>query len=170
MGDKKRILYKWSLYAVLTFTVLSLQLGIMPYLSIWQVHPWLPPLLLGVVITFEKSSAAAVYGLIIGTWCDAFTPKIEIFHALLYLFAGLFAARLTRYLFRKTFVTALIWTTGFFAVSRLLFFIVFYYIPGRGGFDVLWRVALPEIVISLPFLPLLYLIGRAVHRRWSEEE
>ena len=170
MGIKKRILYKWALYTAMTFIVLTLQLSVIPYLTIWQVHPWLPPLLLGVIITFEKSPAAAAYGFFIGAWCDAFTPKIEAFHTLLYLFAGLFAARVTRYLFRKTFFTALIWTTGFFAASRFLFFIVFFYIPGRGGADVLWRVALPEMLVSLPCLPILYLLGRTIHRRWSEEE
>ena len=170
MEAKRRVVYKWLLYAAWAFAALSFQLGVLPHLGVWQVQPWLPPLLLGVVITFEKSPAAAAFGLILGTWCDAFTPKVEAFHTILYLFAGLLAAHLTRHLFRKTFVTALIWTTGFFAVSRFLFFIVFYYIPARSGFDILWRVALPELVLSLPFLPVLYLFGRAIHRRWTEEE
>jgi len=61
---------KWSVYALAIAFLLLLHSLTGAHLRVWGVVPFLPPLLLAVVVSMEERLEGVVFGLVFGVLCD----------------------------------------------------------------------------------------------------
>lgn len=165
---RNRQLFKWIGYACIFLLAFLLQTTALSRLEIMKVHPNLIPVVVVCVAIFEGPAGGAAFGFAAGLVCDALIPPSEAFFAVFFLFMGLLTGRVCNYIFKKRMFTALFWSLICMTALDLLYFCVFYLLPGRAGISALYTVALPETVFSVVFAPAVYLPVRAVYRRFGE--
>ena len=123
--------------------------------------------LASVTAVFEGPKSGAVYGFITGLVFDAFIPGPDGFYAI-YLLLVCFATGLfVRQYFRISFFSALVWHVSAHSVSCLIFFLFFMFIPGKAGPQALLTVVLPELLLTLPYLPFAYIVSKKIHMRFD---
>ncbi len=122
------------------------------------------PLAAVAVATLEGASAGAGFGLAVGVLFDAVIPGFPGAGTLLMTFIGLGTGLLARYVLRQNLVgcflcsaAALAALDGFRILPRLL--------TGAAAPDVMLSLAGREILWSLCFVPLVYLLFRWVFHR-----
>lgn len=155
---------KWVLYGLMLWFACTIQIT-MP-LKAANVHalPILPMAVLAAV--FEGPRGGAVYGFFAGLLCDAFIPGADGFFAVYLLLACFAVGAIVRSYFKVSLATALIWAVVAHVAADLLYFLFFILIPGRAGPFALVQVALPELLLTLPYVPFFYIVSRGVHRRF----
>jgi hypothetical protein len=164
MVTVKRTVTKWLLYAAGGYALLLLQLTAVNRLGILGVTPYLPPLLLGCMLTFERGPAASVYALLLGTWCDTYTHGV-LLYTLLYPALALWAIRAAAVFAEPAFLTALLWSALAALSGQFLYFCFFLFLPGHAGITALWPVLPAELLYSLCVLPFVYAVFWRVNRR-----
>jgi len=153
---KRKAIKKWGMYTGFGLLMLILQEYLLTRLKVGGVHPMLGGVLTAVVAMFEGGIAGGAYGMFIGVLQDAFVVGPEGYYALVYFGCGMAAGFICRYMFLKSFLTAGLWSTLITAFTTLVYFLIFYLLTGRAGISDLWKTAIPEIVYSVVFLPLIY--------------
>ncbi len=163
----RQSIIKWCMYGLLLWFVCAIQISLP--LRVSDVHA-VPIIAMAVVAAvLEGPRGGAVYGFFAGLLCDAFTAGADGFFAIYMLIAGYVVGAVVRRYFRVSLMTALIWAFAAHAVADLLYFLFFMLIPGRAGPSALAQVALPELLLTLPYVPFIYLISRGIHRRLTEK-
>ena len=163
-------LWKTLMYVFYLFLLTLLQLTLMPELKLFGVHPFLFPAFVAMIAVLEGQVMGGAFGLMAGLCADALLPAVPFFFVLIFLCCGVVVGQLSRYLYRKNLVAMLLWSGVIHFVSNILFFFVFFFVPGRAGVAAFSAVSLPEILFSLLLVPLLYLPIRANHRHWMEDK
>ena len=95
---KRYVVFKWVIYAVATFLLLQVQTWALDYVELWGVTPFLAPMLVGVVASYEGSLAGPLFALVFGVLCDLGTvsPAAAVF-TFIFTAAALVAAVLSSY-------------------------------------------------------------------------
>ena len=63
---KRYIIFKWVVYGFATLLLVLGQLFLLNQLELWGLFPFLPPMLVGAVASFEGSKASPVFALVFG--------------------------------------------------------------------------------------------------------
>lgn len=153
---KRKAIKKWAMYAGFGLIMLILQEYLLSRLKIGGIHPMLGGVLTAVVAVFEGGIAGGAFGMFIGVLQDSFVIGPEGYYSLVYFGCGMATGFICQYMFHKSFLTAGLWSTIITAFTTLIFYILFYLLTGRAGVSELWKTAVPEIIYSIVFIPLIY--------------
>ena len=163
MLQGRQNLVKWGLYGLFLCVFCILQISLPLRAAGVHAIPLLPMAISAAV--FEGPRGGAVYGFIAGLLYDAFTPGIDVFFSVYLLLVCFTVGIAVRRWFRISFVTALVWSSLAHVGACLLYFLFFILIPGRAGPMALVQVAFPELLLTIVYLPLAYIISKGIHKR-----
>ena len=164
MYSRDRIV-KWGLYALLLWFICVLQIAVPLRSGFVSALPLIPLCCLTAI--FEGRASGGIYGLCAGLLCDAFTPGVEAYFTVTLALCGMFAGAYFQRYFRLNFLTASLWAVSLHAGIVLLYAVLFVIIPGAAGADALYYAALPEVLLTLPYYPLIYLLVKRTHTRYK---
>ena len=142
--NQRDMFFKWLYYAGAVLLLVLVQSLVLNRISVWAVHPFLPPVIAGIMAMLEGPAEGAVFGGIFGLLCDLTMPGvIPCFYTLAFLAAALPAALV---------ITDLLHTV-------LLTF--------RQGVELSAALSLTgrELAVTVVLSPLVYLLLRSVHNR-----
>jgi len=159
--DRKAI-KKWLLYSGLGLAAMLLQEHLFSRLRVFNVHPMLGGVLTSVVALFEGGTGGAVAGLFMGIMQDASVAGIEGFYSIVYMVCGMAAGMICEYMFRRSLLTAFLWSLIITSITTLLYFLLFFLFTGKAGISALWLTALPEILYSAFMTPIVYFPARFI--------
>jgi len=166
---KRYIVFKWLCYALATALLLLLDTFLLQHIRIGGILPFLPPMITGVVASFEGSKASPFFGLVFGLLCDlaTFSPGPGFF-CMIFTLSALISSLLAENLFSPgllcSFVSTLICYT-LTALGRM--FLLF--TAGETGLGLMCSLALRELLLSLPLLLLVFPLGRWVYQKTTIE-
>lgn len=163
---KKRIAFKWALYACVLLIAFLVQTT--AGIKLAGVSANLVTPVTATVAMFEGAVGGACFGFAAGLMLDALIHPSEAFFTLFMTLTGLLIGRMCDVYFRKRLFTAALWAFFALALQSVLYFAVFYLTTGRAGTEALAAVALPETAFSMVFLPAAYIFSRAVYRGFGE--
>lgn len=161
---RQDLIYKWSRYALALLPVWWLDAYILTRFPVFGVTPLLMPVAVTAVAVLEGVSGGAGFGLGAGIlWATAYAGG-DGSRVLMLTLVGMFVGALARYALSRSFAGCMICSAG--ALAALLIV--------RGAADLffmrtgLWQllcVAVPQLLWSLLWTPLVYWIFYRVYRR-----
>ncbi len=164
----RKELKRWSMYAGFILIAMIVQEYLLTRIKIGRVHPMLGGLLTACVAMYEGGIRGGAFGLFIGILQDALVIGPEGYFSLIYMGCGLAAGYICDYMFRKSFLTACLWSLVITSLTTLVYFVLFFLLTGRAGISELWRTAVPEILYSITLLPLVYFPVRYISQIGQE--
>ena len=160
---KREVLFKWAAYALCAAVLLFLRTLILSTLTVWNVLPFLPPVLLTCVASLEEMRPAAIFGMAFGVFCDlTLSAPFPCLYTLAFTLSALLTAYLSEKVFQNYFLRALFGTALTFLLTDLLCMLALA-ISGGAAFLPMLSLATRETAVSLPFLlvyPFFALIRR----------
>ena len=170
MTDSRRMFFKWTLYVVTLLLTAVFQTVVMGSWKIFGVHPNIFPVLVAVVALVEGPYGGAAFGFATGVVCDAFMNPAEGFFMIIFMITGLFLGAAGEYLFKRNIFTALLFSLASMAIENVLFFTFFVLLPGKASIYALWTVALPEILFSTLFMPVIYALIKYISKKLTRKK
>ena len=165
----RRAIAKWICMSLTVWLLLTLQTMILPRFPLLGAHALPAVAAVVAVAVLEGKHGGASVGLFCGLVLDALIPPGEAFFAVFLLAAGYITGVVVSGFFQKNVWTALIWCAGLLFIMELLYFFIFFFMPGRAGWRAFAEAGLTEILLTLPFIPFVYLIFRLLHVRFAEK-
>ena len=111
---------KWTFYALATLLLCFFKRVLLGSVTVWGVLPFLPPVLLAVVASFEQPKAAVLSGIVFGALCDLVLPaSFPCLYTLAFTLAALFTSTVMSILLQQGFARALVSSVLTFAVADL---------------------------------------------------
>lgn len=162
--SQRDFILKWLLYALALLPILILEQYVLPWFPIFGIVPVLLPTAAIILAVLEGPVAGAGFGLFVGILIDALSPDLVGIMTLGLSLLGLAAGTAARYGVRQNMLGCLICSACALCVINFAR-IVYFLLRGIASLWPLLSVALPEIIISLVFLPLIYGIFLWVYRR-----
>jgi cell shape-determining protein MreD len=157
-------LYKWSVYALALLPVWWLDAYILSRYPLFGVSPMLLPVAAAAVGVLEGIAGGAGFGLGAGLlWAMAY-PGAEGIRVFLLTLIGMCTGMVSQYALAQTLLGCMLCSAGALAVIeglnvfRELFFL-------RAQLDTLLRVAVPQLLWSLCWVPPVYGLFHRVFRR-----
>lgn len=165
MLPKSYLIFKWVIYSLATLLLLIVQSLVLNQIRIWELIPFLYPMLPAVVAMYEGPRRGAVFALALGVICGLLVPAP---------FEGFFAITFTVTALLSSWAAENLLTPGFFCgllVSALGLFltgglrILVQLLSGGGYLELMAETAVKEGLITLPMVLVVVPVYRAVHRR-----
>ena len=120
MNVRQTTALKWTFYALATLLLCFFKRVLLGSVTVWGVLPFLPPVLLAVVASFEQPKAAVLSGIVFGALCDLVLPaSFPCLYTLAFTLAALFTSTVMSSLLQQGFARALVWSVLTFAVADL---------------------------------------------------
>lgn len=160
---RKDFLTKWFIYTMAFLPVWFLEAYVFSRVRLFGVSPMLLPLAAVTVAVLEGGTAGGAFGLFVGTVCDAMYHTggaMTLGITLLGVGAGITA----QYRVRQSLLGCFICSAGALFLLDLCR-VGWRLLAGVAGLPALLRVAGPEFLLSLCFVPLVYAIFHWVHER-----
>jgi len=111
---------KWTFYALATLLLCFFKRVLLGSVTVWGVLPFLPPVLLAVVASFEQPKAAVLSGIVFGALCDLVLPaSFPCLYTLAFTLAALFTSTVMSSLLQQGLARALVSSVLTFAVADL---------------------------------------------------
>ena len=166
MVARSELILRWSVYGGAGLLVCLVQGLVLQRLSLWGVMPFLYPALAAMVAVWEGAlPCGAVYALCLGAVCDLALPgSVPCFYTVALPLAAMLAGLLSRGWLSSNLLSALAASALGYLVTGLLHAGVLA-VTGHGAFVTAMAVAGKEFLITLPAMPLLYLLLRFLHGR-----
>lgn len=165
MLPKSYIIAKWSVYALATLALAAVQHLILNRISVWDVTPFLYPMLPALVASYEGLQRGSRFSLIMGIVCDLLIlGPFDGFYTVTFTLIGILAGAIGERLLSPG------WLCGF-TVSAMGLAIVnlarllLYLLAGELHPILMGRIVLLEILITLPMLLPSLPVYRAIHSR-----
>lgn len=154
-------IHKWLIYTLGLFLVWVLDAQILNRLPILGTIPMLLPLAVVSVAVLEGAYAGAGFGLAVGLLWELSYPGG--FGGLVFgmALAGMATGAISQYALSQSFLSCLLCSAGVLGALdglRILFL-------QAETLDVLLRIAVPEVILSLCWTPVVYWIFRRIYRR-----
>lgn len=166
MLTRREIIIKWSTYAVVTLLLAVVYTLLLRDLTFFGVHLFLPPLIVGVVSSTERTQAGAVFALVCGLLCDLTLPV---------LFPGLYTLSFTLAALCSSFLAKNVLQPGVLCsvtVSAMTFLFVdalnmlALFFRGIAPFGAMLSVALRETAFSCVMLVVCHPVLTFLHRKF----
>lgn len=157
-------LIKWLAYALALLPVWFAQAFLLSAYPLLGVKPMLLPLCAMAVAALEGPMAGAGFGLGVGLLMDSLIPGVPGADIFLLSLLGFCGGLLTRYILRQDFGGCFLCSVGALAVLDLLRILLWLFL-GRAPLNPMLQVAGKEILWSLCFTPLVYLLFYWVYDR-----
>ena len=155
---------KWLAYALALLVVWLADAYLLSALPFYSIKPMLLPLAAMAVATLEGSVGGAGFGMAVGLLFDAGTPGVPGVSVLLLSLLGLGCGLLCQYVLQQDLVGCLV-TCAIALCSIDALRIALRLLTGAAPLPVMLSLAAREILWSLCFVPLVYLVFRWVFRR-----
>ena len=157
-------IHKWFFYALGLFPVWVLDAYVLNRLPVFGIIPMLLPLAVVSVAVLEGAYAGAGFGLAVGLLWELSYPGG--FGGLVFgmTLAGMAVGAVTQYALSQNFVSCLLCSAAVLGVLDGLQILRALFIQ-MDTLDVLLQVAVPEVLLSLCWTPVVYLIFRLIYRR-----
>ena len=111
---------KWTFYALATLLLCFFKRVLLGSVTVWGVLPFLPPVLLAVVASFEQPKAAVLSGIVFGALCDLVLPaSFPCLYTLAFTLAAMLTSTVMSSLLQQGFARALVSSVLTFAVADL---------------------------------------------------
>ena len=119
--NQRDMFFKWLYYAGAVLLLVLVQSLVLNRISVWAVHPFLPPVIAGIMAMLEGPAEGAVFGGIFGLLCDLTMPGvIPCFYTLAFLAAALPAAMIAKRLLSQGFLCAVLCAALALVITDLL--------------------------------------------------
>lgn len=160
---------RWLFYAGAAALLMLLQVFLLTRIRIWGVHPFLPPMMVAAAASWENRQESLCAAAVFGVLCDlTLVPPIPCFYTLLFPVIALLTGLIAAHWIASVFFCAAV--TSFIALllGGLFHILILTY---RGVSDLQAALLLlgRELLLTLPLLPLVYLLFRPIHRRFPAE-
>jgi hypothetical protein len=159
--NQRDMFFKWLYYAGAVLLLVLVQSLVLNRISVWAVHPFLPPVIAGIMAMLEGPAEGAVFGLL----CDLTMPGvIPCFYTLAFLAAALPAAMIAKRLLSQGFLCAVLCAALALVITDLLHTVLLTF---RQGVELSAALSLTgrELAVTVVLSPLVYLLLRSVHNR-----
>lgn len=159
--------FKWAAYALGMLLLTFLHSLTFARLTIWGVRPFLPPLLLATLASFEPLTDSTRFGLVFGILCDlALTSPLPCLYTLSFTLAALLSSYLAKSVFQPGFFCSLAVSAVSFLLIDLIVAVVLL-VPGRATVPAILSRAGRELLVSLPLLLACHPALSFLHRRFT---
>ena len=165
MLPKSYLIAKWTVYALATLALAAVQHLVLGQISVLGVTPFLYPMLPALVASYEGLQRGSRFSIVMGLVCDLLIlAPFPGFYTITFTLIGVLAGLIGENLLSPG------WLCGF-TVSAMGLAIVnaarllLYFLSGDLHPLLMGRIALTEIVITLPMLLLSLPIYRTIHSR-----
>ena len=120
MNETQTTALKLTFYALATLLLCFFKRVLLGSVTVWGVLPFLPPVLLAVVASFEQPKAAVLSGIVFGALCDLVLPaSFPCLYTLAFTLAALLTSTVMSSLLQQGFARALVSSVLTFAVADL---------------------------------------------------
>lgn len=167
MGNKRHI-WKWTAYGAVLFLALILQGAVCPFIAVGGAHPNLTTTLVIIIALFEGALNGSLCGALIGLFAGLLLFPGGVFYMIIFFALGFAAGRFLAVYFKKSLSTVLLWSLGSLFCVELLYYLCFFALTGKAGFASFAIVVFWELIVTLPFIPLLYILMRLIYRKWGD--
>lgn len=160
---------KWTFYALAALLLCFFKRVLLGSVSVWGVLPFLPPVLLAVMASFEQPKAAVLSGIVFGALCDLVLPaSLPCLYTLAFTAAALLISTLLSNLLQQGFARALLATVLAFLVTDLLQALALLPRSGMNALLPMLNLFAKETALSCLLLLPSYPLLRAVHRLFAD--
>lgn len=160
---------KWTFYALAALLLCFFKRVLLGSVSVWGVLPFLPPVLLAVMASFEQPKAAVLSGIVFGALCDLVLPaSLPCLYTLAFTAAALLISTLLSNLLQQDFARALLATVLAFLVTDLLQALALLPRSGMSALLPMLHLFAKETALSCLLLLPSYPLLRAVHRLFAD--
>lgn len=169
MNVRQTTALKWTFYALATLLLCFFKRVLLGSVSVWGVLPFLPPVLLAVMASFEQPKAAVLSGIVFGALCDLVLPaSLPCLYTLAFTAAALLISTLLSNLLQQGFARALLATVLAFLVTDLLQALALLPRSGMSALLPMLHLFAKETALSCLLLLPSYPLLRAVHRLFAD--
>ena len=169
MNVRQTTALKWTFYALAALLLCFFKRVLLGSVSVWGVLPFLPPVLLAVMASFEQPKAAVLSGIVFGALCDLVLPaSLPCLYTLAFTAAALLISTLLSNLLQQGFARALLATVLAFLVTDLLQALALLPRSGMSALLPMLHLFAKETALSCLLLLPSYPLLRAVHRLFAD--
>lgn len=154
------LIFKNTYYILLFFIITLLQTSVLP--KLFSIAPLWLHMLVVIISMREGEKFGFFYGLAAGIICDSVMYPAEVYFTLALAGAGFVIGYFVERTLDKNFFVALTGAAVLIITSEVLYFLFFYYFPGRAGFSALMNIIAPELGLSVLTFPVIYLLALPV--------
>ena len=157
-------IYKWCIYALGLFPIWVLDAFVLSRYPLLGITPTLLPLAVSAVAVLEGAYAGAGFGMAVGLLWELAYPGG--FGGLVFgmALAGMVTGAVSQYALSQSFLSCLLCSAGVLGVLDSLRILRILFLQVE-TLDVLLQIAVPEVVLSLCWTPVVYWIFRRIYRR-----
>lgn len=160
---------KWTFYALAALLLCFFKRVLLGSVSVWGVLPFLPPVLLAVMSSFEQPRSAVLSGIVFGALCDLVLPaSLPCLYTLAFTAAALLISTLLSNLLQPGFARALLATVLAFLVTDLLQALALLPRSGMSALLPMLHLFAKETALSCLLLLPSYPLLSAVHRLFAD--
>lgn len=163
MITRREAALKWAVTALAALVLLFLHALTFSRLRVWGVAPFLPPLIVAAVCSIENDLGSIVYSLVFGVLCDlSLGGLFPCLYTLAFFSAAVLILVLGHSVLQPGFFCALISAAVSFLLTAALSYVAL--AGGNATFGACVSLFLRELLISLPLLPLCFLVFWRIHK------
>lgn len=160
---------KWTFYALAALLLCFFKRVLLGSVSVWGVLPFLPPVLLAVMASFEQPRSAVLSGIVFGALCDlVLLASLPCLYTLAFTAAALLISTLLSNLLQQGLARALLATVLAFLVTDLLQALALLPRSGMSALLPMLHLFAKETALSCLLLLPSYPLLRAVHRLFAD--
>ena len=169
MLPKSYLVFKWVVYSLATFFLLTLQALVLNQIRIWDLVPFLYPMLPAVLSMYEGPRRGAIFALVLGVICGLLVPSpFQGFFAIVFTVTALLSSWVAENLLAPGFLCGLLVSTlGLLLTGGLR--ILTQILAGGGYLELMTEIAIKEGLITLPMVAVVVPVYRAVHKRCAAD-
>lgn len=165
---RRALTLKWLFYGLWTLLFLLLQQLVLPFLRLWDVHPFLLPPLAAIAASFEGRREGLTYALVLGLVCSLlFDGVFPCSYAVILLLCAIAAGVSAHRLIMPGPVCSLVVSAMSLLLNGLVSGMALSYSYGA-PFTAALSLTVRELLLSLPFAMLVHLAFSRVHRRFAK--
>ena len=154
---------KWTFYALAAAALFFLRRLLLGSMTFFGVIPFLPPVILAVMASFELPRSSVIAGIVFGALCDLVLPtSFPCLYTLAFTCSSLLTATVMSSLLQKGLARAFFSSVLTFAIVDL--FKILFLLPRGAAVPAMLFLFLRETLISCVLLLPSYPLLRAVHR------
>jgi hypothetical protein len=169
MLPKSYLIYKWTVYALVTALFLAVQSGVLCRVQVWGLMPFLYPVLPAVVSSYEGLRRGPTFSLCLGVVCDLlYWGPFSGFYTITFTLLALFSALIAENLISPGFLCSLVVSAMALALTGG-FRLALAFLSGSPYLALMGRMVVGEAILTLPWLLLVHPIYRLIHIRCASE-
>lgn len=162
------MLFKWLFYALASALFLVLQGLLFNHIFLFNVHPFVFPILAATLAVLESPQESFAYALVLGFLCDLAIPGMfPCFYTVSFLLIALLSSIVADKIIVPGFWCALVCGALSIVVCGLFNTLILHYrhaIPYADAFVLIGR----ELLLSLVLIPPVYFLFRKINLRISQ--